>query len=150
MPSLSGRTVVYKGLLTGSQLPLFFPDLREPDFLSPYALVHQRYSTNTLPTWHLAQPFRMMAHNGEINTLRGNINRMRAREAVIGSKLFGADIEKIKPVIIETGSASAIFDNALELLLMGGRSVPHAMMMMVPEAFGPKFHMSEDKRNNFV
>jgi glutamate synthase (NADPH/NADH) large chain len=146
IPSLSSRTIVYKGLLNGSQLTTFFPDLHDPSFTSAFAVVHQRFSTNTLPTWHLAQPFRFMAHNGEINTLRGNINRMRAREAVIESKLFGSDIEKIKPVIIEDGSDSAIFDNALELLLMGGRSVPHAMMMMVPEAFGPKFHMSEDKR----
>ncbi|HBO69138.1 MAG TPA: glutamate synthase large subunit, partial [Deltaproteobacteria bacterium] len=146
VPSLSGRTVVYKGLLTGSQLPLFFPDLRERDFMSPYALIHQRYSTNTLPTWHLAQPFRLMAHNGEINTLRGNINRMRAREAVISSTLFGADLGKIKPVLIEDGSDSAIFDNALELLVRAGRSLPHAVMMMVPEAYGRKFPMSEDKR----
>jgi glutamate synthase (NADPH/NADH) large chain len=146
IPSLSSRTIVYKGLLTGSQLTTFFPDLRDPSFTSAFAVVHQRFSTNTLPTWHLAHPFRFLAHNGEINTLRGNINRMRAREAEIESKLFGTDIEKIKPVIIEDGSDSAIFDNALELLLLGGRSVPHAMMMMVPEAFGPKFHMSEDKR----
>jgi glutamate synthase domain-containing protein 2/glutamate synthase domain-containing protein 1/glutamate synthase domain-containing protein 3 len=144
--SLSSRTVVYKGLLTGSQLPLFFPDLREADFLSSYALVHQRYSTNTLPTWHLAQPFRMMGHNGEINTLRGNINRMRGREAVISSPLFGEEIEKIKPVLNEAGSDSAIFDNALELLVRAGRSIPHAMMMMIPEAYGSKFPMSEDKR----
>jgi glutamate synthase (NADPH/NADH) large chain len=146
IPSLSSRTIVYKGLLNGSQLTTFFPDLRDPSFTSAFAVVHQRFSTNTLPTWHLAHPFRFLAHNGEINTLRGNINRMRAREAVIESKLFGPDIEKIKPVIIEDGSDSAIFDNALELLLLGGRSLPHAMMMMVPEAFGPKFHMSEDKR----
>ncbi len=146
VPSLSSRTIVYKGLLTGSQLTTYFPDLRDPLFASAFGVVHQRYSTNTLPTWHLAHPFRFLAHNGEINTLRGNINRMRAREAVIESELFGADIEKIKPVIIEEGSDSAIFDNALELLLMAGRSLPHAMMMMVPEAFGPKFLMSEDKR----
>ncbi|MBK5095182.1 MAG: glutamate synthase subunit alpha, partial [Deltaproteobacteria bacterium] len=146
IPSLSARTIVYKGLLTGSQLTTFYPDLRDPSFASAFAVVHQRYSTNTLPTWHLAHPFRFLAHNGEINTLRGNINRMRAREAVIESDLFGADLEKIKPVIIEEGSDSAIFDNALELLVMGGRSLPHAMMMMVPEAFGDKFHMSEDKR----
>jgi len=146
LPSLSARTVVYKGLLTGSQLPLFFPDLRERDFMSPYALIHQRYSTNTLPTWHLAQPFRLMAHNGEINTLRGNINRMRGREAVISSPLFGNDIAKIKPVLLEDGSDSAIFDNALELLVRAGRSIPHAMMMMIPEAYGLKFPMSEDKR----
>jgi len=147
LPSLSSRTIVYKGLLTGTQLPLFYPDLSNELFMSPFAVVHQRYSTNTLPTWHLAHPFRIVAHNGEINTLRGNINRMRAREATISSPLFGDDIRKIKPVLNETGSDSAIFDNALELLLMAGRSLPHAVMMMIPEAWGPKFQMSEDKRS---
>ncbi len=144
--SLSSRTLVYKGLLTGSQLPLFYPDLQEDLFASPFAVVHQRYSTNTLPTWHLAHPFRLVAHNGEINTLRGNINRMRAREALMVSDVLGPDLEKIKPVLVDAGSDSAIFDNALEMLLMAGRSLPHAMMMMVPEAFGPKYQMSEDKR----
>jgi len=144
--SLSSRTLVYKGLLTGSQLDRFYPDLQDERFASPVAVVHQRYSTNTLPTWHLAHPFRLLAHNGEINALRGNINRMRAREAQLASDLFGPDIEKIKPVIVEGGSDSAIFDNVLELLVMAGRSLPHAMMMMVPEAWGPKYQMSEDKR----
>jgi glutamate synthase (NADPH) large chain len=147
VPSLSSRTIVYKGLLTGSQLPLFYPDLRNELFMSPYAVVHQRYSTNTLPTWHLAHPFRIAAHNGEINTLRGNINRMRAREAVLSSPLFGGDIDKLRPVINEAGSDSAIFDNVLELLVMSGRSLPHAVMMMIPEAWGVKFQMSEDKRS---
>ncbi|MGE5662787.1 MAG: glutamate synthase large subunit, partial [Deltaproteobacteria bacterium] len=146
IPSLSSRTLVYKGLLTGSQLPLFYPDLQEDLFASPFAVVHQRYSTNTLPTWHLAHPFRLLAHNGEINTLRGNINRMRAREALMTSDILGADLEKVKPILVEEGSDSAIFDNALEMLVMTGRSLPHAMMMMVPEAFGPKYQMSEDKR----
>jgi glutamate synthase domain-containing protein 2/glutamate synthase domain-containing protein 1/glutamate synthase domain-containing protein 3 len=146
VPSLSGRTIVYKGLLTGSQLPQFYPDLRNELFMSPFAVVHQRYSTNTLPTWHLAHPFRIAAHNGEINTLRGNINRMRAREANVSSPLFGDDIAKIRPVINESGSDSAIFDNALELLVMAGRSLPHAVMMMIPEAWGAKYQMSEDKR----
>jgi glutamate synthase domain-containing protein 2/glutamate synthase domain-containing protein 3 len=109
-------------------------------------VVHQRYSTNTLPTWHLAHPFRIAAHNGEINTLRGNINRMRSREANVTSPLFGDDIKKLRPVINESGSDSAIFDNALELLVMSGRSLPHAVMMMIPEAWGPKYQMSEDKR----
>ncbi|MDZ7262310.1 MAG: glutamate synthase large subunit, partial [candidate division KSB1 bacterium] len=144
--SLSSRTLVYKGLFNGAQLPLFYPDLTDERFASPFALVHQRYSTNTLPSWHLAQPFRFLAHNGEINTLRGNINRMRAREANLRSELFGEDIEKIKPVIVEGGSDSAIFDNVLELLVLAGRSLPHAMMMMVPEAYGPGIQMSEDKR----
>ncbi len=147
IPSLSGRTIVYKGLLTGSQLPQFYPDLKNELFMSPYAVVHQRYSTNTLPTWHLAHPFRIAAHNGEINTLRGNINRMRAREANLASPLFGNDIAKLRPIINEAGSDSAIFDNVLELLVMSGRSLPHAVMMMIPESWGPKFQMSEDKRS---
>ncbi len=145
--SLSSRTIVYKGLLTGSQLPQFYPDLKNEFFMSPYAVVHQRYSTNTLPTWHLAHPFRLAAHNGEINTLRGNINRMRSREAILASPLFGDDIAKLRPVIDESGSDSAVFDNILELLVQSGRSLPHAVMMMIPEAWGPKFQMSEDKRS---
>ena len=146
IPSLSNKTIVYKGLLTGTQIPLYFSDLKEESFQAAFSLVHQRYSTNTLPTWNLAQPFRFLAHNGEINTLRGNINRMKAREAIIKSDLFGEDIEKVKPIIVESGSDSAIFDNALELLVLAGRSLPHAMMMMVPEAYGPKIRMSADKR----
>ncbi|MBN1350394.1 glutamate synthase large subunit [candidate division KSB1 bacterium] len=145
--SLSSRNIVYKGLLTATQLPLYYPDLLDNRFESAFALVHQRYSTNTLPTWKLAQPFRFIAHNGEFNTLRGNINRMRAREAMMESDLFGDVIEKIKPVIDESGSDSAIFDNVLELIVMGGRSLPHAMMMMIPEAYGRKIQMSEDKRS---
>jgi glutamate synthase (NADPH/NADH) large chain len=143
--SMSSRTIVYKGLLTATQMPLFFEDLGNPLFKTAFALIHQRYSTNTLPTWNLAQPFRYVAHNGEINTLRGNINRMRGRESIMSSQLFGSDIEKIKPVINEQGSDSAIFDNVLELLVLAGRSIPHAMMMMIPEAIGPKIVMSEDK-----
>ncbi len=146
IPSLSSRTVVYKGMLVGTQLPLFYPDLRDERFESPFALLHQRYSTNTFPSWELAQPFRFLAHNGEINTLRGNVDRMRAREAVLESPRFGEDIEKIKPVIVEGGSDSAILDNVLELLVHGGRSLPHAMMMLVPEAWGPRFWMGEDLR----
>ncbi len=144
--SLSSRTVVYKGMLTGTQLTRFYPDLDEPVFAGAFSLVHQRYSTNTLPTWSLAQPFRYLAHNGEINTLRGNINRMRAREALMRSELFGDDLGRLLPVINESGSDSAVFDNALELLVASGRSLPHAIMMMVPEAFGAKYHMSQDKR----
>jgi len=146
IPSLSTRTVVYKGLLTGTQLLGYYPDLGHEAFGVTFSVVHQRYSTNTLPTWALAQPFRYLAHNGEINTLRGNINAMRAREATMASDLFGQDIDKLKPVLDETGSDSAIIDNALELLVAGGRSLPHAMMMMVPEAWGAKYHMSADKR----
>jgi glutamate synthase (NADPH) large chain len=144
--SFSTRTIVYKGLLTASQIPHYYQDLSHPEFASPFVLLHSRFSTNTLPTWNLAQPFRYLAHNGEINTLRGNINRMRAREAKMKSSLFGEDMEKIKPILNENGSDSAIFDNAFELLFTAGRSLPHAMMMMIPEAYGPKIKMSEDKR----
>lgn len=146
IPSLSPYTMVYKGMLTGTQLLKFFPEFHDERFAAAFAVVHQRFSTNTLPSWHLAQPFRFVAHNGEINTLRGNVNRMRALEAQFASPLFGPDIEKIKPVIVEGGSDSAMFDNALEVLIMAGRSLPHAAMMMVPEAWGPKYVMSEDKR----
>ena len=144
--SLSSRTIVYKGMLTGTQLTVFYPDLSHPAFASSFVVIHQRYSTNTFPTWSLAQPFRMLAHNGEINTLRGNLNHMRAREADLASELFGEDIEKLKPILVEGGSDSAIVDNGLELLVAGGRSLPHAALMMVPEAWGAKFHMSDDKR----
>ncbi len=144
--SLSGRTITYKGMLVGTQLPLFYPDLRDERFQSAFAVVHQRYSTNTFPTWSLAQPFRFLAHNGEINTLCGNVNRMRAREAVLASDRFGPDIEKIKPVIQEGGSDSAMLDNVLELLVLGGRSLPHAMMMLVPEAWGEMYLMGQDQR----
>jgi len=144
--SLSCRTIVYKGMLTASQLKIMFDDFQADNFSSAFAIVHQRYSTNTLPTWNLAQPFRLLAHNGEINTLRGNINRMRAREATLSSPLFGEDIQKIKPILDERGSDSAILDNGMELLVRAGRTLPHAAMMMVPEAWGTKFHMSADKR----
>jgi glutamate synthase domain-containing protein 2/glutamate synthase domain-containing protein 1/glutamate synthase domain-containing protein 3 len=144
--SLSSRTLIYKGMLTGAQLLEFFPDLTHPDMSSCFAIVHQRYSTNTLPTWSLAQPFRFLAHNGEINTLRGNINRMRAREARLESELFGDDVAKLKPILVEGGSDSAVADNMLELLVQGGRSLPHAAMMMVPEAWGSKFTISQDRR----
>ncbi len=144
--SLSTRTLIFKGLLTATQLAAFYTDLRDPSLRSAFAIVHQRYSTNTMPAWNLAQPFRYVAHNGEINTLQGNIIRMRSRESRLASPLMGEDIEKIKPILVSGGSDSAIFDNALELMLMNGRSLPHAMMMMVPEAYGPKIQMSEDKR----
>ncbi|MDP8254707.1 MAG: glutamate synthase large subunit [Candidatus Alcyoniella australis] len=144
--SLSCRTVVYKGLLTASQLPQFYRDLSDPELVSPYVLIHQRYSTNTLPTWALAQPFRYSAHNGEINTLRGNINQQRAREGSLSSKLFGDDLRHVLPALDERGSDSSIFDNMLELLVRTGRNIPHAMMMMIPEAWGPRYIMSADKR----
>lgn len=144
--SLSARTIVYKGLVTGSHLSAFYKDLQDPDFSVAFCIAHSRYSTNTLPTWRMAQPFRYVAHNGEINTLRGNVNHIRSMEPALACDAFGADIEKIKPVVDESGSDTMIFDNVLELLISAGRSVPHAMMMMVPEAFGDKFVMSEDKR----
>ncbi len=147
IPSLSCRTVVYKGMFVSTQFTDFYPDITEEDFDSALALVHQRYSTNTFPSWQLAQPFRFIAHNGEINTLRRNTNNMAAREKSLSSPVFGGDIEKLKPVADPKGSDSAIFDNVFELLHQGGRSLEHAMMMMVPEAFGTRYHISEDKRH---
>ncbi|RMF86593.1 MAG: glutamate synthase large subunit [Nitrospirae bacterium] len=144
--SLSSRTIVYKGLLIAHQLPKYYQDLNDPDMVSALALVHQRYSTNTFPTWDLAQPFRMVAHNGEINTLRGNINWMRARESLLASPLFGDDIRKLFPLITEGASDSACFDQALEFLVMGGRSLPHAMMMLIPEAWHDNPLMDEERR----
>ena len=144
--SLSCRVIVYKGLFVAPQFERFYSDLADPDFESALAVIHQRYSTNTFPSWHNSQPFRYIAHNGEINTLRGNINKMNAREKTMSSPLFGDDISKLNPVITPTLSDSGIFDNVLELLVVGGRSVEHALMMMVPEAFGARYHMSEDKR----
>jgi glutamate synthase domain-containing protein 2/glutamate synthase domain-containing protein 1/glutamate synthase domain-containing protein 3 len=144
--SCSCRTLVYKGMFVAPQLESFYPDLSDPEFESALAVIHQRYSTNTFPSWPLAQPFRYIAHNGEINTLRGNINKMNAREKTMSSALFGEEIDKLRPVIMPGQSDSGIFDNVLELLVAGGRSLEHALMMMVPEAFGPRYHMSEDKR----
>lgn len=149
IPSLSARTVVYKGLLMAPQLPEFYPDLGEDDFASSLAIVHQRYSTNTFPTWALAQPFRYLAHNGEINTLRGNINQMNAREHSFASPLFGDDIKKLLPIIQEGQSDSACLDNALELFYAAGRSLPHAIMMLIPQAWGEKYHLGRDLRGFF-
>ncbi len=146
VPSLSTRTIVYKGLLLPQQIPLFYEDLRDPRVKSALALVHQRFSTNTFPSWERAHPYRFLAHNGEINTLRGNENWMRAREKMFSSPLFGEDIEKLRPIIEEAGSDSAKFDNALELLVRTGRSLPHAIMMMIPEAWQKHESMSETKR----
>jgi glutamate synthase (NADPH) large chain len=146
IPSFSCATIVYKGLFAAPQFDSFYPDLIDKEFQSALALVHQRYSTNTMPSWPLAQPFRFVAHNGEINTLRGNINKMSAREKTVSSLLFGDDIAKLLPIVDRAQSDSGIFDNVFELLHQGGRSVEHTMMMMVPEAFGAKYHISEDKR----
>ena len=145
-PSLSCRTLVYKGMLTPHQVGAYFQDLRDPDMDSALALVHSRFSTNTFPNWERSHPYRYIAHNGEINTLRGNISWMNARESRLASDLFGADIHKIKPVINVDGSDSTIFDNALELMVLAGRSLPHAMMMMIPEPWSGHESMSEAKK----
>jgi glutamate synthase domain-containing protein 2/glutamate synthase domain-containing protein 1/glutamate synthase domain-containing protein 3 len=134
-PSFSSRTCVYKGMLISRQLRGFYPDLQDPRFASALALVHSRFSTNTFPSWDLAHPFRMIAHNGEINTMMGNINWMRARESQLASELFGIDLQKVMPIVRPGGSDSATFDNVLELLMLAGRSLPHAVMMMIPEAY---------------
>ncbi|MBB2891343.1 glutamate synthase large subunit [Flexivirga oryzae] len=134
-PSLSGRTIVYKGMLTTGQLEPFYPDLSDRRFATELALVHSRFSTNTFPSWPLSHPYRLIAHNGEINTVRGNRNWMRARESTLRSDIFGGDIERLFPICTESGSDSASFDEVLELLHLGGRSLPHAVLMMIPEAW---------------
>jgi glutamate synthase domain-containing protein 2/glutamate synthase domain-containing protein 1/glutamate synthase domain-containing protein 3 len=144
--SLSCRTLCYKGMFMAWQLFAYYPDLADERVKSALAIVHQRYSTNTFPNWRLAQPFRCVAHNGEINTLSGNRNSMRARELKMSSPVFGENIKDLFPILVPGGSDSACFDNALELLVRAGRSMPHAMMMMIPEAFGAKYHISTDKR----
>jgi glutamate synthase (ferredoxin) len=146
IPSLSSRTLLYKGMLHAPQLLPYFPDLSDPSMHTALALVHSRFSTNTFPTWARAHPYRYICHNGEINTLRGNVNWMHARESMLQTDLFGDDIRKILPVIDESGSDSAMFDNALEMLVLGGRSLPHAVMMMIPEPWAGDAAMSPDKR----
>ncbi len=147
MCSLSSKTVVYKGQLKSEQLGMFYPDLAEPDFISALAVVHSRYSTNTFPSWRLAHPYRMLCHNGEINTLRGNINRTRAREVECQSELFGDELQKVFPVILPGGSDSATFDNVLEFLVLTGRALPHAVMMMIPEAWTGNKNMEQEKKD---
>ena len=144
--SLSAKTLIYKGMLRAQQLEPMFPDLSDLDLGSSLALVHQRFSTNTFPSWPLAHPYRYIAHNGEINTLRGNINWMRAREGLLQSDLFGDDLAKILPVIREGGSDTATFDNVLELLVMSGRSLPHAILMMIPEPWQNHESMDPDRK----
>src|SRR6201995_954985 len=144
--SLSCRTVIYKGMFLADQLGKYYPDLHEADFASALALVHQRFSTNTFPTWSLAHPYRMIAHNGEINTLRGNVNWMAARQASVHSKLYGKDISRLWPISYEGQSDTACFDNALEFLVQGGYSLPHAVMMMIPEAWAGNPLMDEQRR----
>ena len=144
--SISCRTVIYKGMFLADQLGTYYPDLHDPDFESALALVHQRFSTNTFPTWSLAHPYRMIAHNGEINTLRGNNNWMAARQASVSSPKFGADIKKLWPISYEGQSDTACFDNALEFLTMGGYPLAHAVMMMIPEAWAGNQLMNEERR----
>jgi len=149
IPSLSCRTIVYKGLLMPDQVERFYPDLVDETVESSFVIVHQRYSTNTFPSWPLAQPFRYLCHNGEINTLRGNRNWMAAREKNLESELFGPDIKKILPVLEEGASDSANLDNALELIYNGGRSIDHAMAMLIPQAWGDKYPIGPDLRGFF-
>ncbi len=146
IPSLSSRTIVYKGMLLAGQVGKYYLDLQDERVTSALALVHQRFSTNTFPTWIRAHPFRMIAHNGEINTVRGNVNWMAARHAAMSSKLLGEDLDKLWPLIVENQSDSACFDNALELLVMGGYSLPHAMMLLIPEAWAGNPLMDEERR----
>ncbi|HTM22564.1 MAG TPA: glutamate synthase large subunit, partial [Kofleriaceae bacterium] len=147
--SLSSKTIVYKGMFLSETLAAYFPDLNDERAVSALAMVHQRYSTNTFPTWDLAHPFRLVAHNGEINTLRGNINRMRAREALFAHKDLAEAVRDLSPVIIEGGSDTACFDNALELLVRSGRSLPHALAMMIPEAWASKANLPRKLKGFF-
>jgi glutamate synthase (NADPH) large chain len=146
LPSLSARTLVYKGMLTSHQLRAFYPDLSDARFDSGLALVHSRFSTNTFPSWPLAHPYRYLAHNGEINTLRGNRNWMRAREALLQSALIPGDLERLYPICDPEGSDSASFDEVLELLHLGGRPLPHAVLMMIPEAWENHGQMDPARR----
>ena len=143
---MSARTIVYKGMFLAYQLGAYYPDLHDPRFASQMALVHQRFSTNTFPSWKLAHPYRMVAHNGEINTLRGNVNWMAARQASVSSPLFGDEISKLWPISYEGQSDTACFDNALEFLTMGGYELAHAAMMLIPEAWAGNPLMDEDRR----
>ncbi|NKB80428.1 MAG: glutamate synthase large subunit [Nitrospirales bacterium] len=146
LPSLSSKTIVYKGMLLPHQLPLFYPDLCDSDMTSALGLVHSRFSTNTFPAWALAHPYRYSVHNGEINTLKGNVNWMRARQGRLASDLFGKDLEKLYPIVYDQQSDSACLDNAIEFLVMGGRSLPHAMMMLIPEPWVGNPQMNLDRR----
>ncbi|TNF37107.1 MAG: glutamate synthase large subunit [Deltaproteobacteria bacterium] len=143
--SLSSETIVYKGLLLARQVPQFYQDLNDPDMVSAIAVIHSRFSTNTFPTWDRAQPCRYIAHNGEINTLRGNVNQMKSRRAILQSAKFDGPLDRLYPIIVERGSDSAQFDNMLELLHLGGRSLDHAMMMLIPEAWESDPLMEPDR-----
>lgn len=147
IPSLSSRTIVYKGMLLANEVGVYYQDLQDETMVSALALVHQRFSTNTFPAWDLAHPFRMIAHNGEINTMQGNVNWMAARHETMRSALIGEDLEKLWPLIVEGQSDSAAFDNALELLVAGGYSLPQAMMMLIPEAWSGNPLMDQERRD---
>ncbi|AXC14601.1 Glutamate synthase [NADPH] large chain [Acidisarcina polymorpha] len=146
IPSFSSRTIVYKGLLLAPQIANFYGELADPRVKSALCVVHQRFSTNTFPSWPLAHPYRYIAHNGEINTLRGNVNWMKARESLLASPLFGEDMQKLFPIVTEGGSDSAAFDSAVELLFQSGRSLPHVMAMLIPEAWSGNPHMDADRQ----
>src|SRR5580658_2501264 len=146
IPSLSARTIIYKGLLLANQISEFYKELSDPDAVSALCLVHQRFSTNTFPSWPLAHPYRYLCHNGEINTIRGNVNWMHAREKVLVSELFGDDLKKLSPVIAPGGSDSSSIDNAVELLTLAGRSLPHVMAMLIPEAWDADTTMRPEKK----
>jgi len=148
--SSSSRTINYKGMLISFQLAAFYPDLKDERCKSALALVHSRFSTNTFPSWELAHPYRVICHNGEINTVRGNVNWMRARESELRSELFGEDLPKILPVVSAGNSDSATFDNVLELLMLGGRSLPHAAMMMIPEAYRDREDLPDDLKGFYA
>ena len=146
VPSFSSKVLIYKGMLLAPQLRAYYKDLNDTDMVSAMAMIHLRFSTNTFPTWDLAHPFRMIAHNGEINTLRGNKNWMAARQHVMESEFYGKDLRRMLPIVMEGQSDSATFDNVLELLVMSGRSLPHAMMMMIPEAWSKNDMMDPDRK----
>src|SRR5690606_20437096 len=146
IPSLSSRTIVYKGLLIPEQITRFYPDLADERVETAIALVHSRFSTNTFPTWSRAHPYRYLCHNGEINALRGNLNWMRVREGALSSNVFGEDLSELFPVVPEGQSDSASLDNVLEFLVMGGRSLPHAVMMTIPEAWEANEDMDPEVR----
>ncbi|MEW6473612.1 MAG: glutamate synthase large subunit [Actinomycetota bacterium] len=149
VPTCSSRTIVYKGMLSAPQLPHYYPDLLDERFETALALVHSRFSTNTFPSWELAHPYRMLAHNGEVNTLEGNRNWMRARHSQLESELLGGDVSDLLPIIREGGSDSATLDNVVELLVMAGRSLPHALMMLIPEAFAGRDDLSDEVKGFF-
>src|SRR6185437_3034929 len=143
-PSLSSRTIVYKGLLLAAQINDFYKELTDPELVSGLCFVHQRFSTNTFPTWQLAHPYRYICHNGEINTVKGNVNWMTARQAVLSSPYF--DVKKLFPIIQPGGSDSASLDNAIELLTLSGRSLAHVMAMLIPEAWDADSTMRPEKQ----